>query len=220
MTTSFIPYKPELFDLEEMLQRAKEFEAELDSRRSVRHFSERDVPRELIESAIRTASTAPSGAHRQPWKFVAVSDSALKKLIRARVEQEEKASYAKRMPEEWKEAIRPIGTDWQKPYLETVPWIVVVFEEVFGLDEAGSHKNYYVKESVGISCGMFIAALHHMGLSTLTHTPSPMGFLRELLDRPNNERPFMMFPVGFPSDDARVPDLKRKTLNEVAIFHR
>jgi len=202
-----------------MLRRARDFEAELDSRRSVRHFSNRDVPRELIEAAIRTASTAPSGAHRQPWKFVAVSDPELKKAIRSGVEEEEHVSYTKRMPEEWKEAIRPIGTDWQKPYLEVVPWIVVVFEEVFRVDDEARHKNYYVKESVGIACGLFIAALHHMGLATLTHTPSPMDFLGQILGRPSNERAFIMFPIGYPADDAQVPNLKRKSLEEVATFH-
>ena len=219
MSTSFIPYQPRRYEVAEMLQRAREFEAELDARRSVRHFSDREVPRECIESAIRTASTAPSGAHRQPWRFVAISDPILKKTIRERVEEEEKASYTQRMPAEWKEALRPIGTDWQKPYLEIVPWIVVVFEEVFGVGESGRIKNYYVKESVGIACGMFIAALHHMGLATLTHTPSPMGFLGDLLGRPANERAFIMFPIGYPADDANVPNLKRKTLTQVATFH-
>jgi iodotyrosine deiodinase len=219
MTAPFIPYRPQLYDVEEMLRRARDFEAEMDSRRSVRHFSDREVPRELIESAIRTASTAPSGAHRQPWRFVAVSDSELKKMIRLRVEVEEKASYTKRMPAEWKDAIRPIGTDWRKPYLEVAPWIVVVFEEVFGGEDEGRHKNYYVKESVGIACGLFVAALHHMGLATLTHTPSPMGFLGEILGRPHNERAFIMFPIGYPADGAQVPNLQTKSIKEVATFH-
>ena len=219
MTTPFIAYRPQLYDVEEMLRRARDFEAELDSRRSIRHFSNRDVPREFIEAAIRTASTAPSGAHRQPWKFVAVSDPELKKRIRSAVEEEEKASYTKRMPVEWKEAIRPMGTGWRKPYLEVVPWIVVVFEEVFGVDDEGRHKNYYVKESVGIACGLFIAALHHMGLATLTHTPSPMDFLGKILGRPPNERAFIMFPIGYTADDAQVPNLKRKSLAKVATFH-
>ncbi len=144
-----IPYCPQVFDDSEMLRRAQAFEAEMDTRRSVRHFSDRAVPRELIEAAIRTASTAPSGAHRQPWKFVAVSNHELKKTIRVEVEAEEHLSYTKRMSQEWKDALRPIGTDWQKPYLETVPWVVAVFEEVFAEDQQGRHKNYYVKESVG-----------------------------------------------------------------------
>ncbi|MEM8666117.1 MAG: nitroreductase family protein [Planctomycetota bacterium] len=219
MTTPFIPYRPKQYDPDEMLRRSQSFEAELEARRSVRHFSDKSVPKELIESAIRTASTAPSGAHKQPWKFVAVSDPNLKSLIRSRVEDEEKQSYTTRMSDEWKEAIRPMGTDWQKPYLEIVPWIVVVFEETFAVDEEGKHKNYYVKESVGIACGLFIAALHHMGLATLTHTPSPMNFLGKVLERPSNERAFILFPIGYPAEDAEVPDLTRKPLEEIATFH-
>lgn len=219
MTNSLIPYQPIRYDADEMLRRARAYENELDSRRSVRQFSDQDVPRECIESAIRTASTAPSGAHRQPWKFVAVSNPELKRAIRVKVEEEEQISYSKRMSDEWKEALRPIGTDWQKPYLEVVPWIVVVFEEIFSVDGEERQKNYYVKESVGIACGLFIAALHHMGLATLTHTPSPMGFLGEMLARPKNERAFIMFPVGYPAKDAQVPDLRRKTLEEISIFH-
>ena len=219
MSIPFVPYRPQIYDVDDMLRRASDFEAELASRRSVRHFSDRDVSREFIEAAIRTASTAPSGAHRQPWKFVAVSDPQLKKKIRSAVEEEEKISYTKRMPVEWKEAIRPMGTDWRKPYLETAPWIVVVFDEVIGADDQGRRKNYYVKESVGIACGLFITALHHMGLATLTHTPSPMEFLGEILGRPSNERPFIMFPVGYAADDAQVPNLRRKSLEEVATFH-
>ena len=190
----------------------------MNSRRSVRHFSDKHVPRELIERAIRTASTAPSGAHRQPWKFVAVADPRLKRTIRLAVEEEEKISYTRRMSTEWKEAIRPMGTDWQKPYLEIVPWIVIVFEEAFAEDAQGPQKNYFVKESVGIACGLFIAAIHHMGLATLTHTPSPMGFLADILSRPSNERGYMMFPIGYAADDASVPNLKRKSLEEVATF--
>jgi nitroreductase len=200
-----------------MFQRARAFEARMDARRSVRHFSADPVPRELIEIAIRTASTAPSGAHRQPWRFVAVDDPAIKREIRVAAEREERISYEDRMPPEWKEALAPLGTDWRKPYLEIVPWLVVVFEEVHGIHEDGTpRKNYYVKESVGIACGLFIASLQSMGLCTLTHTPSPMGFLREILDRPRNERPFILFPVGYPAAEAEVPDLRRKPLDEVA----
>ncbi len=192
----------------------------MESRRSVRAFSSEPVPRELIEIAIRTASTAPSGAHRQPWKFVAVADPALKREIRAAAESEEYESYiGGRMPEEWLEALAPLGTSWEKPFLETAPWLVVVFEELYGLDAEGrKRKNYYPKESVGIACGLFIAALHHMGLATLTHTPSPMAFLSRLLDRPVNEKPFILFPVGYPAADAEVPDLRRKSLEDVALW--
>ncbi|MGI9474444.1 MAG: nitroreductase family protein [Rubripirellula sp.] len=219
MTDPFVPYRPVSYANVAMLGRARGFEAEMDTRRSVRHFSSRNVPRECIETAIRTASTAPSGAHRQPWKFVAVANPSLKERIRSAVEEEERISYERRMSEEWKEAIRPIGTNWQKPYLTTVPWLVIVFEEAYSENDQGKQKNYYVKESVGIACGLFIAALHHMGLCTLTHTPSPMDFLGTILDRPSNERAFMLFPVGYAADDARVPNLKRKPLNEIATFH-
>ena len=198
-----------------MLTRGRAFLYEMDARRSVRHFSGDPVPRELIEIAIETASTAPSGAHRQPWTFVAVSDPAIKKQIREAAEKEEKISYeGGRMPEEWLEALRPLGTGWRKPYLETVPWIVVVFAQVHG----DKHKNYYVKESVGIACGFFVAALHKMGLATLTHTPSPMKFLSKILGRPKNETPYILFPVGFPAADAEVPDIQRKPLDQVAIW--
>lgn len=201
-------------------RRAAELFAELDARRSVRHFSDRAVPRSLIEMAIRIASTAPSGARRQPWQFVAISDPQTRRAIRVAAEKEEYAFYeGGRAPEEWLAALQPLGTHWEKPFLEIVPWIVVVFEEVSTeTDEGGKLRNYYTKESVGIACGMFIAALHHMGLATLTHTPSPMGFLRDILQRPRNERPFMLFPVGYPADDCHVPDLRRKSLEEVAVF--
>lgn len=217
---SFLPYRPSRFPEPEMAQRAQEFHEEMDRRRSVRFFSEDPVPRELVENAIRTASTAPSGAHRQPWRFVVIDNPDLKRQIRIAAEKEEKKSYEGRMPDDWLEALAPIGTNWEKPFLETVPYLVVVFEEKVGQNEDGSiRKNYYTKESVGLACGLFIAALHHMGLATLTHTPSPMGFLSEILQRPANERPFLLFPIGFPADDAVVPDLHRKSLDEVAIWN-
>lgn len=216
----FLPYRPERLDAAEMRRRGEAFYAEMNGRRSVREFSPGPVPRELIELAIRTASTAPSGAHRQPWTFVAVSDPALQREIRIAAEAEEYQSYeGGRMPAEWKEALAPLGTNWQKPFLETAPWLVVVFEELWGVNADGSkRKNYYPKESVGIACGLFIAALHRMGLATLTHTPSPMAFLSRLLGRPANEKPFILFPVGFPAADATVPDLQRKRLEEVALW--
>jgi iodotyrosine deiodinase len=217
----FIPYRPERLPEAEMRRRALDFQAEMNRRRSVRAFSPDPVPRELIEIAIRTASTAPSGAHRQPWKFVVVGDPGLKREIRAAAEAEEYQSYAGgRMPEEWLEALAPLGTGWEKPFLETAPWIVVVFEELYGLrPDGGKRKNYYPKESVGIACGLFIAALHQMGLATLTHTPSPMAFLSRLLDRPANEKPFILFPIGYPAPDAEVPDIRRKGVKEVAVWH-
>jgi iodotyrosine deiodinase len=217
---SFIPYRPERLPGEEMLRRAREYYQELDRRRSVRFFSPDPVPRELVEIAIRTASTAPSGAHKQPWRFVVVGDPAIKREIRIAAEAEERESYVGgRMPPDWLEALAPLGTSWEKPYLEIVPWIVVVFEELYeALPNGTKRKNYYPKESVGIACGLFIAALHHMGLATLTHTPSPMGFLSRLLNRPPNEKPFILFPVGYPAPDAEVPDLRRKSLDEVSVW--
>ena len=218
-TYPFIPYRPTRLGLDEMRARALAFEAQMDRRRSVRHFSDEPVPRDLIEAAIRTASTAPSGAHRQPWRFVAVSDLATKRAIRIAAEAEERETYAHRMSDEWREALRPLGTTAEKPFLERVPWLVVAFEERHGVAPDGrTIKNFYVKESVGLACGLFIAAIHNMGLCTLTHTPSPMGFLSELLGRPANERPFILFPVGYPAADATVPDIRRKPLEDVAVF--
>ena len=193
--------------------------AEMETRRSVRSFSDRHVPRSMIEAAIMCASTAPSGAHMQPWTFVVVSNADVKHKIRVAAEKEEKTNYeGGRLPPHWREDLEPLGTDWRKPFLETVPWLVVVFEQRFGTRPDGSRQHhYYVKESVGIACGMFIDALHRMGLSTLTHTPSPMAFLRDLLERPANERPFVVFPIGYAAQDCRVPDLTRKRLDEVMV---
>ncbi len=217
----FIPYRVESLSADERRSRGEAFFSEMDRRRSVRHFSDAPVPRELIELAIRTASTAPSGAHRQPWRFVVVSDPEIKRQIRIAAEKEERQSYeGGRMPPEWLEALLPLGTDWRKPYLETVPWIVVAFEELYGVNPDGSkRKNYYVKESIGLACGLFIASLHHMGLATLTHTPSPMKFLSHILGRPRNEKPVILFPIGYPAADATVPDLRRKSMQEVAIWN-
>lgn len=215
-----IPYRPERLPEEEMLRRARAFCEEMDLRRSVRFFAPDPVPRELIELAIRTAGTAPSGAHRQPWRFVVVGDPEIKREIRIAAEAEEHESYVGgRMPPDWLEALAPLGTWWEKPYLEIVPWIVVVFEELYEvLPDGSKRKNYYPKESVGIACGLFIAALHRMGLATLTHTPSPMAFLSRILDRPPNEKPFILFPVGHPAPDCEVPDIRRKRLEEIAVW--
>ena len=217
----FLPYRPPRVSTQEALQRGRALLEELDGRRSVRHFAGDPVPRELVELAIRCASTAPSGAHRQPWRFVAVDDPALKRQLREAAETEERISYEGRMPSEWREALAPLGTDWRKPYLETAPYLVVLFEEIHSHHPDGRpRKNYYVRESVGIAAGLFIAALHRMGLATLTHTPSPMGFLSALLGRPKHERPVILFPIGYPSADATVPDLRRKSLHEVAVWNR
>ena len=204
---------------DEMEARAAAFYVEMDARRSVRDFSDRPVPRALIETAIRTATTAPSGAHMQPWTFVAVSDMETKRRIREAAEEEEQASYDGRMSDEWKRALAPLGTDWRKPFLETAPWLVVLFAQRTGRSANGMPvKHYYVQESCGIAAGFFIAALHHAGLVTLTHTPSPMRFLTDLLERPSNEAPMILFPVGFPAEDARVPDIVRKPLDAVAVW--
>jgi nitroreductase len=196
------------------------FREEMATRRSVRTFSPDAVPRELIEHAIMTAASAPSGAHQQPWTFVAISDPDIKHRIRVAAEAEERRNYeGGRMPQEWLDALAPLGTDWRKPFLDVAPWIVVLFEQVHGWFPDGTvRKHYYARESVGIACGLFIAAVHRTGLATLTHTPSPMGFLSKLLDRPKNERPFVLLPVGYPAEDCLVPDLRRKTLHEVAVF--
>ncbi len=217
----FVPYRPPRLPLAEMERRANDVFAEYDGRRSVRFFTDEPVPRRLIERAIEAASTAPSGAHHQPWRFVAVSDPEIKRRIREAAEAEERHSYlGGRMPPEWLDALRKLGTNWHKPFLTTVPWIVVVFAELYGIRSDGTkRKNYYVKESVGIACGLFIAALHRIGLATLTHTPSPMAFLSEILGRPKNEKPFILFPVGYPTPDCVVPDLRRKTLPEVSLWN-
>ena len=212
---SHAPLKFKRFAESEMLEKATLYYEEMDRRRSVRFFSDEPVPRVLIERAIQTANTAPSGAHRQPWTFVAISSPEIKKSIRIAAEKEEKESYGGRMSDEWLKALEPFGTTWEKPFLETVPWIVVCFAQSYGIGENGEKvKHYYVQESCGIACGMFISALHHMGLATLTHTPSPMKFLREILNRPGNEKPFILFPVGYPSSDATVPILHRKSLSD------
>lgn len=203
----------------EMLDRAAAFHELMDGRRSPRLFAPDPVPVELIEFAIATASTAPSGAHKQPWRFVATESAELKRVIREAAEEEERVNYLEsRMNEEWQEALAPIGTDHHKEFLEVAPWLVVLFEERYEVTTAGERrKNYYVKESVGIAAGIFIAALQNMGLATLTHTPSPMAFLSRVLGRPENERPFVLFPIGYPLPGVKVPDLRRKDLDEVMV---
>ena len=213
----FSVYEHERLTEEAMLDRAKAFYAEMNARRSVRMFSSDPVPQELIELAVKTASTAPSGAHKQPWTFVATQNPEIKREIRVAAEQEEKINYLEnRMNEEWQEALAPLGTDHHKEFLEVAPWIVVLFEQRYETRTDGTtHKNYYVKESVGTAAGLFITSLHRMGLATLTHTPTPMKFLNKILNWPENERPFILFPVGYPLDGVKVPDLKRKDLNEI-----
>jgi iodotyrosine deiodinase len=216
----FIPLAFERLSEEEQRQRAAEFEARLRTRRTVRQFSSEPVPLELIATAIRIAGRAPSGANQQPWRFVVVSNPAIKRQIREAAEAEERTNYEGRFPDEWLEALAPLGTDWHKEFLETAPYLIVVFREEYGLERAGDGstkkvKHYYVMESVGISCGFLLAALHWMGLATLTHTPSPMGFLSRILNRPPNEKPFLLIPVGYPAADAQVPDIPKKPLADI-----
>ncbi len=212
-----VPLEFERLDRSEMQSRADALLEQMGQRRSVRSFSTDPVDRALIDRAIEIASTAPSGAHRQPWHFVVVDDVVIKEKIREAAELEEERSYRSRMPKEWLDALVPIGTDASKPALVEAPYLVVLFAETHGLDDSGQKvKNYYVTESVGIAAGIFVAAVHQMGLATLTHTPSPMGFLRKILQRPTNERPFLLFPVGIPASDCQVPDLQRKTLDQVS----
>lgn len=199
-----------------MLRRARAFHERMDQRRTTRHFSTDPVPRELIELAIRTASTAPSGAHQQPWTFVVVDDPALKAELREAAEAEERLNYGGRMPPDWLDALAPLGTDAVKTHLTDAPYVVVLFVQRYALRPDGTRRShYYPVESCGIAAGLFITAIHTMGLVTLTHTPSPMGFLSDLLGRPENERAFLVMPVGYPARDARVPDLHRKALEEV-----
>jgi len=203
----------------EMLSRAQDFHEQMAGRRTTRHFSTREVPRELIELAVLTASTAPSGAHLQPWTFVAVANQELKSSIRDAAEIEELRTYSKRMPEAWAELLRPLGTDHVKEHLTDAPWIIVLFRQSKRERENGEFgPTYYAQESCGIAAGLFIAAVHNMGLTTLTHTPSPMGFLREILGRPDHEHAMLVMPVGYPAEGASVPDLGRKTLDEVSEF--
>lgn len=213
------PHKPLVFAryrVDEALARGREFADRMWARRSVRDFTSEVPPRECIELAIRAAASAPSGANRQPWHFVVVDDPDLKRRIREEAEHEEKENYEHRFPQEWKDALAPLGTDWRKPFLEVAPYLVAVFKEVVGVDTKGRKiTNYYVNESVGIACGLFVAALQTMGLATLTHTPSPMGFLSRLLGRPPNEKPYILFPVGYPAPDATVPDISRKPASEI-----
>jgi nitroreductase len=189
------------------------------SRRSIRHFSDAPVPLEIIKNILQVATTAPSGANKQPWKFVVVKDKNLKHEIRLAAEAEEREFYTHRATREWLEALNPFETDWHKPFLETAPYLIVVFKQVYELDENEKHKNYYVNESVGIACGFLLSALHYAGLVALTHTPSPMGFLESILQRPPNEKAYLLIPVGLPAPEAKVPDLQRKPFDEmVEIF--
>lgn len=214
-----VPYRLPRRPQDDLIPEARRIYEQMNARRTVRDFSQDPVPRQVMEYAIRTASTAPSGAHRQPWTFVLVGDPETKAAIREAAEAEERENYeGGRLPQEWREALAPLGTDWHKPFLEEAPWLVIVLEQRHSVGTDGEIlHNYYVKESVGIACGLFIATLHRLGLATLTHTPSPMAFLRQLLGRPDTERPFVLFPVGYPAAGCHVPDLERKPLAAVLV---
>ncbi|WP_104478768.1 nitroreductase family protein [Actinokineospora auranticolor] len=213
-----VPYRPTKVTAEESLQAAAELRTKMDQRRTVRAFSTDPVPEQVVIDAIAVAATAPSGAHQQPWTFVLVKDPDIRARIRAEAENEEQISYAGRLGDEWLSALRPLGTDHNKPHLTDAPYLIVVFEQRFYLDDNGEqHKHYYVDESVGIAVGMLLTALHLSGLAALTHTPSPMKFLSEVLERPRNEKAFAVIPVGYPADDATVPRLVRKDLDQVLV---
>ena len=218
--SKFIPYKNLEFSEAEMIQRSKDFYVTMDARRSLREFSDRAVPREVIENIVKTASTAPSGAHKQPWTFCIVSDTEIKKAIRIAAEEEEFTNYNGRMSEDWLADLVPFATDWQKPFLETAPYLIIVFKRAYELLPDGSQrKNYYVVESVGLAIGVLLCAIQHAGLVALTHTPSPMNFLQKILKRPENERPFLLIPVGYPAIDAEVPDISRKSLEDISEWY-
>jgi len=220
MPPEFIPLSTyREYPVEEMRQRAAAFRAEMERRRTVRHFADRPVPRDIIEECLRTAGTAPSGANRQPWHFVVVSNPAIKKRIREAAEAEEREFYHGRAPQEWLDALAPLGTDEHKPYLETAPYLIVIFAKIHGvLPDGRSVKHYYVTESVGIATGLLITAVHHAGLASLTHTPNPMGFLNLILGRPGHERPYLILVVGYPAEDAHVPDIHRQPLDQITTF--
>lgn len=214
-----IPYTQPFVGTDEMLQRAQQYYQQLNTRRTLREFADAPVPKAVIEQLILAASSAPSGAHKQPWTFCVVGDAALKKQIREAAEEEERRNYAGRMSEEWLEDLAQFGTDANKPFLETAPWLIIVFRKSYDITEQGKRNNYYVQESVGLACGFLLTAIHNAGLVALTHTPSPMNFLCEILQRPTNEKPFLLIPVGYPAPNAQVPDIKRKGLSEVAVFY-
>ncbi len=218
-TNNFEPISFEESTLEQLFQNIENFGEIIKNRRSVRDFSDKNVPKEIIENILKIANNAPSGANKQPWHFVAVSNIDIKKKIRIAAEKEEFESYNGRMPQDWLNDLKKFGTNWQKPFLETAPWLIIVFKKSYNLEtNSQTTKNYYVNESVGIACGMLITAIHMAGLVTLTHTPSPMSFLQSILERPVNEKPFLLLPVGFPAENAMVPVLTKKDISQTATF--
>jgi nitroreductase len=220
MPNHFKKFEAFTYPEQEMLEKSKSFFSLMDHRRSIREFSDQPVAKEVIENIIKTASTAPSGAHKQPWTFCVVSNPEIKKQIRIAAETEEKESYENRMSDEWLKDLEKFATNWEKPFLEKAPYLIVLFKKIYDLDSDGDkHTNYYVQESVGIAAGMLITAIHHAGLVTLTHTPSPMNFLAKVLNRPINEKPFLLLPVGYASLDAEVPVLERKSLENISVWY-
>lgn len=212
------PYIP---SEEELIQTSHDFLELMEKRRSLRFFSERPVPDTVIQNLIMTASSAPSGANKQPWSFCAICSPSLKKQIRQAAEEEEYRSYHGRMNQEWLQDLAPLGTNWEKPFLETAPWLIIVFRRGYDLDADGhKHQNYYVNESVGLACGFLLTAIHQAGLVALTHTPSPMDFLTKILSRPQNEKPYLLIPVGYPAPNATVPNIRRKSQEEVLVWYK
>ncbi len=216
----FVAYTRDTYETNEMIERSLTYFYWLNTRRTVRDYSDKPVPKEVIENIIKSASTAPSGAHKQPWTFCVVSNPELKKKIRIAAEAEEKESYSKRMSDEWLEDLEHLGTHWEKPFLEVAPYLIIVFKKAYDLDnDENKSNNYYVNESVGLASGFLLTAIHNAGLVGLTHTPSPMAFLTKILNRPANERPFLLIPVGYPAAETYVPQLTRKPLGEVSVFY-
>jgi nitroreductase len=216
---AFIPYLGVSLSIEESELRAATYAADLQKRRSVRDFCSQDVPRTLIENLIKAAAAAPSGANRQPYTFCAIANPKIKKKIREAAEKEEFINYNGRMDPQWINDLKPLGTNWHKTFLETAPWLIVVFRKGYDMESDGKHQNYYVQESVGLACGFLLTAIHQAGLITLTHTPSPMAFLQKILKRPENEKPFLLLPVGYPAKDAQVPNLRKKSMDEVTAWY-
>ncbi len=220
MAESMIPYALQSREVAWQIERGRHLVEEMRLRRSCRAFSNRPVERGVLENALRVAHSAPSGANRQPWRFVAIDDPAIKREIRLGAEAEERRSYDERFTQEWLEPLAPLGTTWEKPFLEVAPWLVVIFRVDWEQERERQVRNYYPVESAGLAAGFFLIACHQLGLATLTHTPSPMGFLREICGRPKNEKPYLLVPVGYPATDAQVPNLKKKSLGDVVQWNR
>ncbi len=221
-TIDGFPFKQLTFEKrtsEELLQKAETYFKSMNNRRTVREFSDRPVPIEVIENILKTANTAPSGANKQPWTFCVVSNPELKRKIREAAEIEEKENYDGRMNEEWREELKAFGTNWEKPFLEIAPYLIIVFKQSYALKDGKKEQHYYVNESVGLACGFLLSAIHQAGLVSLTHTPSPMNFLCSVLNRPMNEKPFLLIPVGYPADEVYVPDIERKNLSQFSEFY-